>query len=139
MTVLARDLMQPNPITVSSHMPLLELQHLLVVAHVSGVPIVGANGEVTGVVSATDVLCAIEQILDEDHDPGESDDLLAQLRGVTAGDIVTPELVWVSPDMPVAEVARMMHAEGIHRVIVGNGRLEGVLTAFDLLRAVNVR
>jgi predicted transcriptional regulator len=136
MTLLARELMQPNPITVSSHMPLLELQHLLVVAHISGVPVVGADGQVTGVVSATDVLNAIEQALDEDHDPGESDDLLEELRAITAGDIATPEVVWVSPDTAVAEVARMMRAEGIRRVLVGNGRLEGILTAYDLLRAV---
>jgi CBS domain-containing protein len=136
MTLLARELMQPNPITVSSHMPLLELQHLLVVAHISGVPVVGADGQVTGVVSATDVLSAIEQALDEDHDPGESDDLLDELRAITAGDIATPEVVWVSPDTAVADVARMMRAEGIRRVLVGNGRLEGILTAYDLLRAV---
>lgn len=136
MTLLARELMQPNPVTVSSQTPLLELQHLLVVAHISGIPVVGADGQVTGVVSATDVLSAIEQALDEDHDPGESDDLLGELRAVTAGDIATPEVVWVSPDTPIAEVARTMRAEGIRRVLVGNGRLEGILTAYDLLRAV---
>lgn len=136
MTVHARELMQPNPITVSSQTPLLELQHLLVVAHISGVPVVGADGQVTGVVSATDVLSAIAQALDEDHDPGESDDLLEELRAITAGDIATPEVVWVSPDTEVADVARMMRAEGIRRVLVGNGRLEGILTAYDLLRAV---
>lgn len=136
MTVHARELMQPNPITVSSQTPLLELQHLLVVAHISGVPVVGADGQVTGVVSVTDVLSAIAQALDEDHDPGESDDLLEELRAITAGDIATPEVVWVSPDTEVADVARMMRAEGIRRVLVGNGRLEGILTAYDLLRAV---
>jgi len=136
MTLLARELMQPNPVTVSSQTPLLELQHLLVVAHISGIPVVGADGQVTGVVSATDVLSAIEQALDEDHDPGESDDLLGELRAITAGDIATPEVVWVSPDTPIAEVARTMRAEGIRRVLVGNGRLEGILTAYDLLRAV---
>jgi CBS domain-containing protein len=136
MTLLARELMQPNPVTVSSQTPLLELQHLLVVAHISGIPVVGADGQVTGVVSATDVLSAIEQALDEDHDPGESDDLLDELRAITAGDIATPEVVWVSPDTAVADVARMMRAEGIRRVLVGNGRLEGILTAYDMLRAV---
>lgn len=139
MTLLARELMQPNPITVSSHTPLLELQHLLVVAHISGVPVVGANGQVTGVVSAADVLGALEQTLDEDRDLGESDDLLEQLRAITVDDIATPEVVWVSPQMPVVEVARMMRSEGIHRVLVGDGELEGILSSFDLLRAIDVR
>jgi CBS domain-containing protein len=136
--MLARNLMQPNPVTVSAQTPLLEVQHVLVVAHISGVPVVGENGQVTGVVSAADVLSAIEQALDEDHDPGESDDLLGELRAITAGDIASPEVVWVSPDTAVAEVARMMLAAGARRVLVGNGRLEGILTAYDLLRAVDV-
>jgi len=43
----------------------------------------------------------------------------------------------VSPEMPLARVAQRMRADGIHRVLVGeSGRLEGILTAFDLLRGV---
>ena len=51
--------------------------------------------------------------------------------------IATPEIIFVSPDAPAAEVAQLMRTEGIHRVLVGTKqRLEGILTAFDLLRAV---
>jgi CBS domain-containing protein len=82
-------------------------------------------------------LRAIEQACDEDRDAGEPDELRESLQTITAGDIATPEVVWVSPDTPVSQVAELMRAEGIHRVLVGSReRLEGILTSFDILRAV---
>ena len=103
----------------------------------SGVPVVDSDGTVIGLVSSSDVLCAIEQALDEDRDEGEPEDLLERLHAVTAGDIATPEVIWVSPDTPIAEVAQLMRTEGIHRVLVGTReRLDGVLTAYDLLGGI---
>jgi CBS domain-containing protein len=47
------------------------------------------------------------------------------------------EVVSVGPDMPIEEVAQIMLAQRIHRVLViGDGALVGVLTTFDALRAV---
>ncbi len=137
MTLRARDLMNPAPITVTSHASLLEVQHLLVVAHISGVPVVEPGGGVVGVIGASDVLCAVEQALDEDQDPGESDDVVERLQSITASEIATPEIIWVSPDASAAEVAQVMRVEGINRVLVGtHGQLDGILTSFDLLRAI---
>ena len=129
--------MNRAPITVPSNASLLEVQHLLVVAQISGVPVVEPGGGVVGVIGASDVLCAVEQALDEDQDPGESDDALERLQAMTASEIATPEIIWVSPDASAAEIAQVMRAEGIHRVLVGTqGRLEGILTSFDMLRAI---
>lgn len=135
-TQTARELMHVTPVTVPAHGTLPEVLHLLVVTGISGVPVVAASGAVVGVISSTDILRAVEQALDEDRDEGEPDDPLESLRTVTAGELATPEVVWVSPDAPVAQVAEVMRLEGIHRVLVGaSARLEGILTAFDLLRA----
>jgi CBS domain-containing protein len=49
---------------------------------------------------------------------------------------MTRELVTVRPDAPVAEVARVMREQRVHRVLVIDDlQLVGVLTTFDLLRA----
>lgn len=137
MTPTARELMHADPVTVSAESSLPEVLHLLVVAGISSVPVLGPTGAVIGVLSSTDVLRAVEQALDEDRDEGEPDDVAESLHTITAGDIATPEVIWASPDMPVAQVAQIMRSEGIHRVLVGsNERIEGILTAFDLLRVV---
>jgi CBS domain-containing protein len=52
----ARDLMQANTVTVPAHESLLDVLHLLVVAGIGGVPVVGARGEVVGVLSAIERL-----------------------------------------------------------------------------------
>jgi CBS domain-containing membrane protein len=44
------------------------------------------------------------------------------------------DVVTVSPDTPLAEVARILHEERIHRVPVMDGaRLVGIITSLDLL------
>lgn len=133
----ARDLMHSNVVTVPAQESLLDVLHLLVVAGIGGVAVIGPRNEVVGVLSSSDVLRAIEQASDEDDDPDESDGLRASLQMVTAGHIATPDVVWVSASTTAAQVSEIMRAEGIHRVLVGSSeRLEGILTSFDLLRAV---
>ncbi len=137
MTFVARDLMQPDPLTVPATMSYLDLQHVLVAAQVSGAAVVDESGGVVGVVSATDLLRAADEALDDDRDPGESDNLAERFEMLTAGDLATPEVVWVSPRTPIARVAQRMRSVGIHRVLVGErGKLQGILTAYDLLKAV---
>ena len=133
----ARELMHANVVTVPAHESLLDVLHLLVVAGIGGVAVLGPRDEVVGVLSSSDVLRAIEQALDEDRDPGEPDGLRDSLQTVTAGDIATPDVIWVSTSTTATQVSEIMRTEGIHRVLVGSSeRLEGILTSFDLLRAV---
>ncbi|MBZ0238727.1 MAG: CBS domain-containing protein [Deltaproteobacteria bacterium] len=147
MTLLARDLMQPEPITIPAAMPFPQIQHLFVVARIGGAPVVDERGTVVGVVSTADLLGALDQAFDDDIDPAppgdpapESPSAIALPEGLgalTARELATPDAIWVSPEASPAEVARVMRAEGVHRVLVGrDGQLAGILTAFDLLRVM---
>jgi CBS domain-containing protein len=128
--------MQANLLTVRESTTLLEAVHLLVTAHVSGMPVVDAAGAVVGVISANDALMAFDQALDEDRDEGEADEKLDFVNTVEVRELATPA-VFVSPDASAADVARIMRTEGIHRVLVGSReRLQGIITAFDLLEAI---
>lgn len=129
----ASDLVQVNPLTIPVEMPFLEVLHLFVEAHIGGAPVVDAAGLVCGVITTADLLRVVDQAHDEDIDPLEP----AALETLRAGDVASPEQIWISPDTEVAEVARVMREHGVHRVLVGSdGRLVGVLGAFDLLVAV---
>jgi len=133
---LARDLMTVETLSIPADLPFLELQHLLVEAQIHGAPVVDEAGAVVGIVTAMDLLRVSDQAWDDERDEGETDDPLDELRHLTARDIATPEVVWVTAETPIANVADVMRREGIHRVVVGtDGRMEGVLTAFDLLSA----
>jgi len=140
----ARELMKAEPLTITADMRFLDIQRLLVVAQVGGAPVIDEQGAVVGIVSTSDLLRALDQALDEDVDevrPTAGDaaevELPEGLAAATARDLATPEVIWVDPDDPASAVAARMRAEGVHRVVVGrDGKLAGILTAFDLLRAV---
>lgn len=143
----ARDLMKPEPLTIPADMRFLEIQHLLVEAQIGGAPVVDDAGAIIGIVAASDLLRALDQALDEDLDedlagvPATDDapdvDLPEGLATATARDLATPEVIWVDPDDDAAAVAARMRSEAVHRVLVGrDGALAGILTAFDLLRAI---
>ena len=129
----ARELVKSIPLTIPPEMPFLEIQHLFIEAQVGGAPVVDANGTVRGVITTADLLRAVDQAFDEDLDPAEP----AALGTLTAKDIASPELIWVAPDADVVEVARVMRSQGVQHVLVGSdGKLTGVLSAFDLLESV---
>jgi len=135
MPLLARDLMEPNVLTIPADLPFRDVQHLLVQAGCYGAPVVDARGTVVGVVSAMDLLRAADQAYDDDLDPGEQD--VPDAQAITAFELATPEPVWVAPDTSAEQVAQLMREHGIHRVLVGtDGKLLGVVSTLDLLRVV---
>jgi CBS domain-containing protein len=118
----ARDLMQTDVLTVSPETSLLDMHRMFIEEEIHGAPVVDDDGSVRGVISSLDLLR-----------PGADGDAPERL---TASDIMTRELVAVSPNTPIAEVAETMREQHVHRVLVIEGReLLGVLTTFDLLRA----
>lgn len=144
--MLARDLMQSELVSFAPDTPFPQIQHLMVVARIGGAPVIDERGIVRGVISATDLLRVADQAFDDELDPepmpGPREPTTApklpeRLEALTAIQIATPEPIWVSPDTAVSEIAQLMRREGIHRVLVGSdGRLAGMVTAFDLLQAV---
>jgi CBS domain-containing protein len=135
MSLLARDLMEPNVLTIPAKMKFREVQHLLVETGCYGAPVVDDRGIVMGVVSAMDLLRAADQAYDDDIDPGEGPE--PDVGVLTALELATPEPVWVAPEASPEQIALVMREHNIHRVLVGNdGKLVGVVSTFDLLRAV---
>lgn len=58
-------------------------------------------------------------------------------EGYQVQDIMSSDPVTVRPDLKVAELARVLVDEGIHRaLVVEGGKLAGIVTATDVLRAV---
>jgi CBS domain-containing protein len=146
----ARDIMQKDLVTVSPELPLLDAHQLFVGEEIHGAPVVAEDGDVVGVVSSADLLRAVA----EQHDSGGPDpeylrevlefsspdwvgmpeDFQDRLRDVRVSDVMTKELVRVSPDASLVEVARALCAHRIHRVLVTEGgRLAGIISTFDVV------
>jgi CBS domain-containing protein len=124
------ELMQTNLKTIDSHATIAELVLSLADAHVSGMPVVDANGRVIGVVSASDVLTAEA----EADSQGERRALLDQ---TAVSEIMTPRPFTVAPDDDVREAARQMLYADVHRLFVAeDDRVVGVISTTDIVRAV---
>ena len=124
------ELMQPDVKTVSPDAAVAEVIVTLADAHVSSVPVVDHHHRVLGVLSTTDVIAAEAEAQD-----GEARAVLTEKS--QARDLMTPNAVVVSPDTDVREAARTMLYADVHRLyVVEHGKLVGVISTTDIVRAV---
>lgn len=137
---VVRELALREPMTVSPDMPYTELVHLFVAGQLDDVVVVNENESVVGTISPNDLLRATDQACDDEVDIGEPAKLEDRFAALKAKEIASPDVVWISLDMPVREVARRMRDDGLHRVLVGDdeGDLAGLLTAFDVLAQIDL-
>jgi CBS domain-containing protein len=138
------DVMSQSVISVRPDTPLKDVAGLLVDYRVSGVPVVDAAGAVIGVVSEADLLVKEQGVDAIRHrrlarlvgESREARSQLAKLGAVTAGDAMTAPAVTIGSSRPVSEAASVMTARKLNRLpVVDDGRLIGIVTRADLVRA----
>ena len=114
--MVAKDIMTKKVITVGAEVPVKELAQRLLESAVSGVPVVDAKGKILGVTSEADLLAK---------------------KGALVRDIMNPKIFTVREDAPVEEIASLMTAEKIKRVlVVGENELAGIVSRADIVRAI---
>lgn len=146
----ARDVMQTHVVTLSPDTPLSAAQRVFYEESIHGAPVVDQLGTVVGVLTTGDLLRAAVESEDvapsrpsyyrNDLDLSHFDwerapaDLEERLGGATVADAMSPEVIDVSPDTKVPEIARRMREHQIHRIIVvEDGKLCGLISTFDLI------
>lgn len=139
-----RDVMSPAVVSVDPATPLADVARLLVEHRISGVPVVDAVGGVLGVVSEADFLVK-EQGTEGLHrrplarfigDGRASRARLAKLAATTAGEAMTSPAITIDSYRSISEAAARMSSLGINRLpVVDQGRLVGIVTRADLVRA----
>lgn len=153
-TVSAAEVMKTDVITVAPNEHIRDALAMMVENHVSGLPVVDGRGRCVGVLSAFDILgLEYEQAeaTDVEEDVGSYFDTenqrweymrigggVDELPDQTVHDVVSAEVISVTPDACIKDVARLMTKKGIHRVLVLNDKRElcGLISALDLVRIV---
>lgn len=139
-----RDVMTRSVISAGPETPLKDAAGLMVDHRLSGLPVVGGRGEVLGVLSEADFLVKAQGGDAIQHRPlarfiGDSRNATAQLtklQAVTAGGAMTSPAVTIGPDRRIADAAALMTARHVNRLpVVDDGRLVGIVTRADLVRA----
>lgn len=149
MPILARDVMQPQVVTVEPSLPAAELEQLLDRERISGAPVV-EGGRLVGVVSRADLaragaaagdeaealLAYYEDVAGARASRGERAQLVGQrAASLRVRDLMQSRLVTVAPDASLRKVASALAERRIHRVLVVDGeRLVGIVSSLDLVR-----
>jgi CBS domain-containing protein len=129
------DVMTPAPILLDETLPMRTAAHILFHADMGGAPVVAADGSLVGVITERDL---IAREADErfDRSAGASDEARRR-RAVTVGEGCTsPALTTSAKSRLSAAVRTMLDHDVSCLVVVGEGRVVGMLTRRDALKAM---
>lgn len=141
----ARDIMTTDPVTVPPETPLEAVAALMADRGISGLPVVDADGRLVGLVTDGDLMRRLSAkedkpasffaaLLGANADQAQA---YARAHGRRVRDVMSTDLATVTEDATVEEVAHILETRRIRRVpVLRDGRLVGVVSRADLLRAV---
>lgn len=127
-----RERMRAPVHTARASQGLREVEHELSLLDISALPIVDDFGKLMGVLSRTDLVRA-GQARDTDHERRR----VLNLPDVSAQQLMTRSVEVVGPATPLAEAARRMVRQHIHRLFVAEDRTPlGVISTKEMMSAV---
>lgn len=142
----ASDIMTSPVITVGPDTAVRHIAALLYKHRISAVPVM-ENGKLAGIVSEADLLHRHEigtegtarsgswwlQLLTADRSVAE----YVKSHATRARDIMTKDVVSVTPDTPIAEIATLLEKRGVKRVpVLQSGQLIGIVSRSNLVQAL---
>lgn len=140
-----RDIMTRDVMTVTPETPLPALAALFAERGISGVPVVEADGKLVGMATEGDLMRRLaaegepprswfRSLLESEQRQAQH---YAQTHGRHARDVMSTELLTISEEESVNKAAAILEQKGIRRLpVVRDGKLIGILSRADLMRAV---
>ena len=143
--MLARDVMTTSVLTVRPSTGVREIAALLLEHRISAVPVIDGDARVLGIVSEGDLINRREgatrhrsswwlELLRGTED--QTRDYL-KTHGRRAEDVMTVEVISVTEDTPIAEIAKLLEKHRVKRVpVLRDDRIVGIVSRADLLRGL---
>jgi CBS domain-containing protein len=144
----AREIMTTDIVTVRKETSIRELAELFTTRRIGSIPVVNDDGNLIGIVSESDLIeqdknfhiPTVISLFDwiiylESEKKFEKE--LKRMTAQTVGDIYTEDVVTVSPDTPVSDIADIMSRKKIHSLPVVEGKkMVGIVSRIDLIRTM---
>lgn len=154
-----KDVMTPNPVTVTVDATVSDVAGLLKKYRIGGLPVM--DGErVSGIVTENDILSlldssdqvdllwltspldAIEGSAKEKTGNADLDkikEVLEEIGNTPVIDVMSQEVVMIEDEASVQDGAKMMHIEDIGRLpVIKDDRLAGIVTRRDIIRGIGL-
>jgi CBS domain-containing protein len=140
--LLVRDVMTPDPESITAGTPLNAAARLLLSSIFTGLPVVDQKNRPIGVITQGDLIrkgglpLRLGLLAESDQDRLAS--VLNQLATRRAVDAMSTPAVMIAADRPLAEAVELMLTKRVKRlpVVDGTGCLTGMLSRLDVFRTV---
>jgi CBS domain-containing protein len=143
----ALDIMTTPVVTATPDMTIHDAARLFVDNHISGMPVVDENQKVIGIVSQGDLLHRVENGTGHGRrrwwlefllsSPREQAARYVKEHGHVVGDVMCNQVISISEDMPLAQIADLMEHRHLKRVpVLKDGKLVGIVSRSNLIRAL---
>ena len=124
-SVLVKDHMTRNLVTLEPDMEILHATHELIEHDISGAPVLDQHGSLIGMLTERDCLRVVMQ----SHYHGE--------KGGLVKDFMSTNPQWVSPEQSILTLADLFINGTFKRYpVVDNGRLVGLISRRDVMKAL---
>jgi CBS-domain-containing membrane protein len=144
----ARDVMTKEVVSVTTETTIRELAEIITAHRIGSVPVLDSEGTLLGIVTESDLIeqdksfhiPTVISLFDwviylESEKKFEKE--LKRMTARTVADIFTKEVLTVTPETPVSEIADIMSGRKIHAVpVVAEGKLVGIVSRIDLIRSM---
>jgi CBS domain-containing protein len=144
----ASDIMETNIICVTPDTDIPKAVGILLDNHINGVPVVNDKEELVGILCQSDLIFQQKEmpvppiftILDSIFPLSSSkkiDEEFRKIAATTVAQAMAKDVVSVSPDTPVSEIASLMVEKHFHTIpVVKNKKLVGIIGKEDVLKTL---
>ncbi|CCM75349.1 CBS domain-containing protein [Rhizobium mesoamericanum] len=143
--MIVENAMTSSPITIGASCTVLEAAETMLTNRISGLPVVDDDGVLVGMITEGDFLRRHELNTERQRSwlqswlasPGKIADEYVRSHGRRVDEVMNARVVVVSPDAALSDAVRLMERNDIKRLpVISDGRLVGLISRSDLLRAL---
>lgn len=141
----ASEVMRREVVTVTPQTAISDAVRLMLEHHISGLPVVDEAGAAVGILTEGDLLRRAELGTQKPAPAwrawlaasGSQARNFVRSNARRAGEVMTVPVIGVPPDTDLTEIVALMESRRIKRLpVLENGRVVGIVTRADLLRAL---
>ncbi|WP_041313566.1 CBS domain-containing protein [Heliomicrobium modesticaldum] len=144
----ASEIMSREVYTVYPDTPVADVVKLMIEKRISGVPVISRQGDVIGIISEGDLLFKDKDLRYPSfisllggmiylESPKRFAEEFRKSIALRAEEIMTGDVITVEEEARVSEMAGLMTEQQVNRLpVLRNGKLVGIVTRADILRAL---
>jgi len=144
----ARDIMTKDILSVHPETGIIQAARIMLERHINGLPVIDHEGNLKGIICQSDLITQQKKLpipsffimLDSLFpltSPANIEKELKKMAAITVDEAMATNLVTVTPDTGLEDIATLMVKSNIHTVpVVDRGKLVGIIGKEDILRTL---